>query len=557
MCVCACVCVCVCVCVRACAFGCACARCSRRREIQNLQANTPRTRLPCYELPLYKTGSTYGPRLTEIPSRERGRAWFSVSSLRPTADIYALLVASKCTRVWRVVLAIVRIMHWRHAVTSHSALVGERHASLSGAIDRRILATASFATFLLLSPSLPPLPPLESNHASSSSSSSSSLFSLTSPFLPSIPLIPHSFLKMAPLPQAPSNRRSPKTLTTFLSGATSGCVSTLCLQPLDVVKTRMQMSAAYNRSVHLHSALTIQPNASALDTLRGIVRQDSVLGLWRGVTPSVLRNTMGVGVYFMSLNTLTARLSSPDGSLSDAATVASGAGARSIAVILLCPLSVIKTRMETVEYSKIYTGIFNAFTTIARQEGHRALFSGLLPAIIRDAPFSAMYMLIYLRTKEALGNALGIKDNRSSIVRNAAQSNQSATSGASSPSPSASTTAASSHPDPSDRVTIRVVNFTSGAFGGGLATLLTQPQDVVKTRMQLSQKSLDGTPTRYSSVFEATRRVFNEEGFYGFFRGSSPRFLKRILGSAITWMIFEECNNFYAALLNKDKNDNR
>lgn len=364
---------------------------------------------------------------------------------------------------------------------------------------------------------------------------------------------------MAPLtsPSSPPKKRSSKTVITFLSGATSGCISTLTLQPLDVVKTRMQMSAAYNRSVHLQPALSLQPNSSAVETFRGIIRQDRVSGLWRGVSPSVMRNTMGVGVYFMSLNALTAQLTSPDGTLSDAASLLSGASARSLAVILLCPLSVVKTRMETIEYSKMYKGVFNALLTIARQEGRRGLFSGLVPAVIRDAPFSAMYMLIYLRTKEALGKYVGLTENRSTIVRSVSQAQQ-----VQKPSPTnPSKVHTSDTPSPvhkqSQQVLTRGVNFASGAFGGGLATLLTQPQDVVKTRMQLSQKNPDGSSTRYSGVFEATKRVFNEEGFYGFFRGSSPRFLKRILGSAITWMVFEECNNFYSNLWHGNNSKNR
>lgn len=348
---------------------------------------------------------------------------------------------------------------------------------------------------------------------------------------------------MAPLANVNpgTQKRSPKTLATFLSGATSGCISTLALQPLDVVKTRMQMSDAYNRSVHLQPALSLRPNSSVYQTFRGIVRQDRVSGLWRGVTPSILRNTMGVGVYFMTLNAITARLSSPDGSLSHVATLASGAGARSLAVVLLCPLSVIKTRMETVEYSRMYNGIAHAMRTIVAQEGVGGLFSGLFPAILRDAPFSAMYMLIYLETKATLGKAVGLKDTRSSIMRNVPSK-------ASSKATRLQKTEAVTPRTPPKGLAM-AVNFASGAVGGGLATLLTQPQDVIKTRMQLSMRHVDGTPSRYRNVWEAARRLFNEEGLYAFFRGSSPRFLKRILGSAITWMVFEEANTIYSALL--------
>lgn len=309
------------------------------------------------------------------------------------------------------------------------------------------------------------------------------------------------------------------------------------------------MSDAYNRSVHLQSALSLQPNASIFQTFRGIVRQDQISGLWRGVVPSVLRNTLGVGVYFMSLNALTSQLSSPDGSLSHFATLASGASARSLAVIMLCPLSVVKTRMETIEYSRIYNGVAHAMMTIARQEGPRGLFSGLFPAILRDAPFSALYMLIYLRTKEALGRTVGLQETRSTIMRTVTQTQKP-------PQPSSNPSRLQRQDGSaqvrSDKKLTMAVNFASGACGGGLATLLTQPQDVVKTRMQLSQRNPDGSPSRYSNVGEALRRLFNEEGFYAFFRGSSPRFLKRILGSAITWMVFEEANGFYTKLLHKD-----
>lgn len=332
--------------------------------------------------------------------------------------------------------------------------------------------------------------------------------------------------------------RRPRTAANFLGGATSGCVSTLLLQPLDVVKTRMQMSAAFNRSVHLRPALAIASNTGVAETVRAIVRQDSVFGLWRGVVPTLVRNMLGVGLYFVTLQDLRARLAAPDGTLSDGATLAVGAAARSFACCLLCPLSVVKTRMETVEYSRMYSGAADAMRTIARREGYRGLFSGLAPAILRDAPYSALYMLIYLRTQAAFGRAFGIPGRR--------------------PIPSGASDGvrvAGDDERPPAKSLVMGVNFASGAVGGGIATILTQPQDVVKTRMQLSQQSLapedasSGAGKRYGSVIKAATRIFNEEGIYGFFRGSSPRFLKRMLGSAISWMIFEEIVGVYERIL--------
>lgn len=327
----------------------------------------------------------------------------------------------------------------------------------------------------------------------------------------------------------------------------------------------MQMSAAYSRSIHLQPALVLEPNAGIIKTFRAIISQDGLSGLWRGVTPSVLRNTTGVGVYFMTLNAITSKLSSPDGTLSSGATLLSGAAARSLAVVLLCPLSVVKTRMETVEYSSKYNNVIHAMRTITSQEGRRGLFSGLLPTIFRDVPYSATYMLIYLRTKEFLGRSVGLKETRSSII--SPVTNASSAAPSSTPtSPqnqteagkisatvqhqSVETTSSSSL---TQQMLTHAVNFSSGAIGGGLATVITQPLDVVKTRMQLSQHALRGAPKRYGGLIEGASRVFREEGIYGYFRGAYPRFLKRILGSAITWMGFEAATQQYTKLMNRTR----
>ncbi len=334
--------------------------------------------------------------------------------------------------------------------------------------------------------------------------------------------------------RAQSPRHGRKTLANFLGGATSGCISTLLLQPLDVIKTRMQMSSAFNRSVNLQQALSIQSNTGVWRTFRTIVAQDSIAGLWRGVVPTFVRNSLGVGLYFVTLSSITSFAAkrdsrSQDGALSNRVALFAGAFSRSFAVCMLCPLSVVKTRMETIEYANKYSGVLNALASIARKEGPRGLFAGLVPAIVRDAPYSALYMLIYLRTKQHIGALVGIKDNRSKI-NNSSPSN------------------ASSLPEPPNKGLLMSVNFVSGAFGGGLATLLTQPQDVIKTRMQLTQRHIKGA-NRYGTVRESARRIFAEEGMYGFFRGSSARVLKRMLGSALTWMLYEELVTYYQRML--------
>uniref|UniRef100_A0A7S0T7P7 Solute carrier family 25 member 38 homolog n=1 Tax=Erythrolobus madagascarensis TaxID=708628 RepID=A0A7S0T7P7_9RHOD len=335
---------------------------------------------------------------------------------------------------------------------------------------------------------------------------------------------------MAPVQSGPGK---PRASANFYAGATSGLVTTLMLQPLDVAKTRMQISSHFGRSVGVNNVLHIPDNAGVVQTLRFIVANDGVGGLWRGIVPTISRNMMGVGIYFVSLGKISDFLRAADGNLSAASTLVAGATARSLSASLLCPLSVIKTRFEAVELASKYSGVFNALSKITAEEGVKGLFSGLTPMIARDAPYSAMYVLFYLRAKEFLSSAVGLPAG----IRGGFDKHKSGTR----VEPRSSR----------EKYVSMAVNFASGLVGGGLATILTQPQDVIKTRMQLSRHK-HGRNDKYATVRQATTRVFKEEGLYGFFRGASPRFWKRCLGSAVTWMIYEETVTFYETLLEKN-----
>jgi solute carrier family 25 protein 38 len=305
-----------------------------------------------------------------------------------------------------------------------------------------------------------------------------------------------------------ADSREHKRLANFLAGALSGLTTTLALQPLDVVKTRMQQTMLFSKTVGLldESRVRFDPNRAQLRkppfrpgkawrAARSVVEENGLLGLWRGTTPTILRNMMGVGVYFVTLNQLATRLRGSDPELAPQYALLAGATARSVSATLLCPLTVIKARFEAAG-PREYRHVFDALYKIGRYEGIRGLFSGLLPTVLRDAPYSALYVFIYLRTRD---RAQELAPNVNSMV----------------------------------------ISFTSGFVGGGLSTLLTQPQDVVKTRMQLA-RHVELERDQYATVRMAIRRIWREEGMFGFFRGASPRILKRCLGSAITWMIYEE-----------------
>ena len=73
---------------------------------------------------------------------------------------------------------------------------------------------------------------------------------------------------------------------------------------------------------------------------------------------------------------------------------------------------------------------------------------------------------------------------------------------------------------------------STGAFAAILATLLTCPADVVKTRMQVNSST-------HTTVRSAVRRIYADRGLGGFFAGSSLRISRKAASSAISWTVYE------------------
>lgn len=265
----------------------------------------------------------------------------------------------------------------------------------------------------------------------------------------------------------------------FLCGSISGTCSTLLFQPLDLLKTRLQ---------------TLQPLAPGsrrvgmLALLLQVIRTESLLGLWKGTSPSIVRCVPGLGIYFGTLYSLKQYLlrGHPPTAVE---SVILGAGSRSVAGVCMLPVTVIKTRYESGRYG--YASVCEALRTIYRSEGHRGLFSGLTATLLRDAPFSGIYLMFYNQTKNIMPH------------------------------------------DQLDAALIPVVNFSCGIFAGILASLVTQPADVIKTHMQLS-------PVKFQWIGQAVTFIFKDYGLRGFFQGGVPRVLRRTLMAAMVWTVYEE-----------------
>uniref|UniRef100_A0A670JEY8 Solute carrier family 25 member 38 n=1 Tax=Podarcis muralis TaxID=64176 RepID=A0A670JEY8_PODMU len=257
-------------------------------------------------------------------------------------------------------------------------------------------------------------------------------------------------------------------LKAFVCGSISGTCSTLLFQPLDLLKTRLQ---------------TLQRDAYAL----GVVRTESILGLWKGVSPSFARCIPGVGIYFSTLYMIKQHFLL-DRSPTALESVLLGGTSRTVAVVCMLPITVVKTRYECGRYG--YESIYGALRSIYRSESVQGLFSGLTATLLRDAPFSGIYLMFYTQTKKIAPY------------------------------------------DQVDPALSPLVNFGCGTVAGILASLATQPADVIKTHVQVSSDKHLRMRQAIALIFRVRLSLL--------FRGAVPRALRRTLMAAMAWTVYEQ-----------------
>ncbi|KAI8921004.1 mitochondrial carrier domain-containing protein [Powellomyces hirtus] len=285
----------------------------------------------------------------------------------------------------------------------------------------------------------------------------------------------------------------------LLGGGVSGLASCVVLQPLDLVKTRLQQETHTLFKSVAGGGQGLR-RVTLWSVASGVVATDSVSGLWRGTWPTILRNVPGSALYFACLeqtrralravNIVGAPVTITPGTIN----LISGATSRVMVGMLMMPITVIKVRYESNMYR--YTSVLAATRGIVREHGIRGLFAGSGATILRDAPHAGLYVFFYEHSKDILKAAFPRSLNSSSNNNT-------------------------------------LIHTTSACVSGVAATVVTNPFDVVKTRMQLN-------PRENPSMPRTAWKIITEERASGFFAGMLPRLLRKTVSAAITWTIYEE-----------------
>lgn len=351
---------------------------------------------------------------------------------------------------------------------------------------------------------------------------------------------------------APSTPKVPPWAT-LASGGASGLASCLLLQPMDFLKTRMQQeSIALRKSLPLDGLPRGGPRRRTerlVQTIKVVLKEDGWRGLWRGTVPTVARNVPGVALYFYSVSEIRAMISrtqipylsltehlsllqrtseklntsktSTLANLTIAGNLASGAIARVAVGFLLSPITIVKARFESSHFSKdAYPSLSKALAQIYTQEGVRGLFRGFSATAMRDAPYAGIYLASYEKCKHTLGSwemAGGRGSGSTLVISGSGESTSKQDIIASSP---------------------LMTFIVAGLIAGALATLLTHPFDIIKTRLQTSPDILTST-SKTAGMLITARDIVRVDGMGAFLDGLGLRCARKAASSAIGWTIFE------------------
>ncbi|AEO54396.1 hypothetical protein MYCTH_2296934 [Thermothelomyces thermophilus ATCC 42464] len=335
----------------------------------------------------------------------------------------------------------------------------------------------------------------------------------------------------------------------FAAGLGSGVLSAVLLQPIDLLKTRVQQSGAHSLS-------------AAIADIRAAPRL--LPALWRGAVPSALRTGFGSAIYFTSLNAIrqtVARLSSPPSSptttttttnyrgsssssssssslpkLSNTSNLLAGAVARCFAGLILMPLTVLKVRYESTLYS--YTSLASAARDIAAKEGPRGFFAGYGATAVRDAPYAGLYVLFYEQSKKRLSSLFPPRDRDDDARGREAPLGGVGIQGRDGPRQEEEETTgagAGARARPAGMGVSRAaaINFASGVLSAVVCSVVSNPFDAVKTRIQLQ-------PGRYRNMAQGARRMVAEDGLRALWDGLALRMSRKALSSALAWTVYEE-----------------
>lgn len=259
----------------------------------------------------------------------------------------------------------------------------------------------------------------------------------------------------------------------FVAGGIAGCIATTVIQPVDYVKTQMQLQGEGERTATRVSPINV---ARATYNEFGFTR--FYTGITAAWTRQIVYGSARLGLFRVFSDEL--KVMHHGAPLPVWEKIGAGLAAGALAALIGNPADLALVRMQAdttlpPAQRRNYKGIVDAVVRIIRQEGVLALWRGSTPTAARAMALNASMLATSDQLKELFGPMMGGQQSAMTMV-------------------------------------------TSSILSGIAAAFASLPFDMVKTRLQKMKAGPDGKMP-YKGFFDCVRKIAVNEGPLAFYKG--------------------------------------
>ena len=184
----------------------------------------------------------------------------------------------------------------------------------------------------------------------------------------------------------------PFFLVSLRSSRTKGTLTSLCTNPIWVIKTRMLSTSSRHPGAY----------SSIWDGTKQIYETEGIFGFYRGLVPSLFGVTHGA-LQFMAYEELKSwrarAILGKQEDLSSADYLALSSLAKMFAGITTYPYQVVRARLQMYDAGQIYSSARDVVRQVWKKEGFMGFYKGLGPNLLRVLPSTWVTFLVYEKTK--------------------------------------------------------------------------------------------------------------------------------------------------------------
>jgi len=277
----------------------------------------------------------------------------------------------------------------------------------------------------------------------------------------------------------------------LVAGGVAGAVSRTCTAPLDRLKIFLQVHGG-RKKLHM------------LDTMKLLLKEGGVTGLWRGNGINVLKIAPESAIKFGAYDILKKLVrGSTERELKLYERFICGSLAGGISQTIIYPLEVMKTRLALRRTGE-YSGIFDCAKKLYIAEGFRVFYRGYIPNLLGILPYAGIDLAVYETLK------------RRYLQQNSSE-------GTSPPA---------------------FFLLSCGTFSSCCGQVAAYPLALIRTKLQ-SQAGLNlGLPKEQTHAVGLFKYTLRTEGVKGLYRGLVPNFFKVAPAVSISYYVYERTREY-------------